>query len=44
MLLRRCDVNIALRSFLHKHGNIATKEARSGDYVLHLSKDFKGSL
>ena len=35
------QVNIALRCFLHNHGNIA-KEGR--DYALLLSNDFKGSL
>ena len=27
-------MNIALRRFLHKHGNIATEEARTRDYAL----------
>ena len=35
------QVNIALRCFLHNHGNIV-KEGR--DYALVLSNNFKGSL
>ena len=35
------QVNIALRCFLHNHGNIA-KERR--DYALLLLNNFKGSL
>ena len=37
-------VNIALRRFLHNHGNNGQKEAQSRDCALLLSNDFKDSL
>ena len=36
-------VNIALRHFLHNHGNIGT-EGSPKNYAILLSYDFKGSL
>ena len=37
-------MNIALRRFLHNHGNITTEISRNRDYTLLLSNDVKCSL
>ena len=43
--VRRCEyVKIALRRFLHNHGNIATEGSQKPDYALLLSNGFKSSL